>query len=464
MSHEIIIKNLKKELPREIVQLSSLFPEDKPLYLVGGAVRDILLRKKPTDWDFTTAAKPDEIIDYVRNWADGIWRVGLAFGTVGVIKNGIRYEITTFRSDIYKDGSRKPEITFSQTIEEDLIRRDFTVNSMAYQINDDKLIDPFGGLKDLRDGLLRTPRSVELSFTEDPLRMLRAITFTSTLNFQLNAEVYDGLVDFGHLLKNISAERIADELSKILLSEKPSQALHLLFYSKLSDYFLPEFSSLDIEQPTGFHHKNVLDHTLMVVDNTSPDLTLRLAALLHDIAKPICRKLDGKKVHFYGHDLTGSKMTRKIMRRLKFSSEMTQKVSKLVKMHMRPHTYREGVWTDSAIRRYIREAGDILPLLNQLTVADCTSLNPKVAWAAVEKQRELERQIDEVLEKENIMAIKPLISGTQIMEHFNIKPGPVIGKIHKIMLEKQIDGELSTIDAAWKLAEEIYKEELKDEG
>lgn len=457
-AEEIIISNIYEELPEIVLELNRLFPRDKPLYLVGGAVRDFVLGKKPSDMDFTTKAKPEEIIKITKKWADGIWTVGMAFGTVGIIKNNQKLEITTFRSDVYEHGTRKPQVTFSETIEDDLIRRDFTVNAMAYHINKKALIDPCGGMKDLKDKILKTPREVGKSFTEDPLRMLRAIAFKATLDMDLSVDVFNGVVEFGHLIKTISSERIADELIKMLTSPRPSEALRLLFYTKLSDHFLPEFSALDIEQPTGYHHKNVLEHTLMVVDNAAPDPVLRLAALFHDIAKPKTRKLIEKRVHFYGHDILGAKMTRAALRRLKFSSNIVSQASKLVEMHMRPHTYREGVWTDSAVRRYIRDAGDILSLLNQLATADCTSLKPKVAWAAVEKQKELERQIEEVLRKEDIRAIKPLLNGHEIMEKFNIKPGPMVGKIQKTVLEAQIDGKIENKEEAWQLAQTIFKQ------
>lgn len=294
---------------------------------------------------------------------------------------------------------------------------------------------------------------------EDPLRMLRAVVFTATLNINLSQEIFDTILKMGHLIKTVSAERIIGELSKILLVNKPSEALRLLFYTKLFDYILPEVGSLDIDQPTGFHHKNVLEHTFLVVDNCQPDLTLRLAALLHDIGKPKCRQLIGKKVHFYGHDIIGAKMAKAILKKLNFPKDITEKVSKTVKMHMRPHTYREQTWTDSAIRRYIREAGDVLHLLNELTLADCTSLKPQVAYRAVEKQKELERQIEEVLSKDDIRSIKPIIDGHRIIERYNLKPGPIIGKIHKLMLEEQIDGKLSSEEEAWDLIDKIIKNE-----
>lgn len=458
MSDSFVFSEIYNELPKKIITLSELFPPDKPLYLVGGAVRDLLLGKTPVDWDFATDARPDEIISFVKQWADSLWTVGIKFGTVGVLKNNIRYEITTFRADFYTQNSRRPEVTFSDSIEDDLLRRDFTINAIAYLIKEKKAVDPFGGIKDLKEKLLRTPRDTRTCFKEDPLRMLRAMTLHANLGVELNPEIFDAINELGHLLKNISAERISAELSKILLSPKPSDTLRLVFYAKLFDYFLPEFSELNIEQPTGYHHKNVLEHTLMVVDNTAVDLELRLAALLHDIAKPKCRKLIGKQVHFYGHDAVGAGMARKILKRLKFSSSAVQRVSKLVEMHMRPHTYREGVWTDSAVRRFIRDAGDILTLLNQLTLADCTSLKPKVAWAAVEKQKELERQIEEVQKREDVRAIKSLLTGHEIMEAFKISPGPVVGKIQKTVLQKQIDGDIKTKEEAWSLAKKIYRE------
>ncbi len=449
----------KVTLPKEVWELAGLFGEGQPLYLIGGAVRDILLGRQPVDFDFASAATPSQVKALVRRWADNVWTIGEEFGTIALLKNNVKYEITTFRGETYREGSRKPDVTFSDSLKEDLSRRDFTVNAVAYSLSEKIFIDPFKGAQDIKRRVLRTPGPVEQSFRDDPLRMLRAITFHATLGLKLSPEVFNGIVEHGNLLAQVSTERIADELVKILLAPRPSDALRLALRTGLSDYFLPELARLDIEQPVDYHHKNVLEHTLQVVDNAAPILELRLACLLHDIAKPDTREVVDGEIHFFRHELVGARMARRIMRRLKFSNELTDKVVELVKLHLRPHFYRDEVWTDSAVRRYIRDAGEVLPLLNQLVTADCTTLNPKIAAAAVEKQRDLERRIEEVLEKEDLMAMRPLLDGHQVMEAFGIEPGPMVGEILKGLLSAQIDGDLATEDEAWEMARAIYEDE-----
>lgn len=454
----MVVKRTVK-LDKEVWELAKLFDEERPLYLIGGAVRDILLGREPTDFDFAGAATPEEVKRTVKKWADNIWTIGEQFGTIAMLKNDIKYEITTFRGEKYANGSRKPSVRFSESLKEDLSRRDFTVNAIAYSLTEKAFIDPFKGIEDLKKGILRTPGPVEQSFRDDPLRMLRALTFHATLGLKLSPEVFNAIVEHGHLLAQVSTERIAEELCKILLAKRPSDALRLGLRSGLTNYFLPELARLDIEQPVEYHHKNVLEHTLQVVDNAAPVLDLRLACLLHDIAKPDTRAVVDGQIHFFRHELVGAQMARKILRRLKFPNPVIDKVVKLVKLHLRPHFYRDEVWTDTAVRRYIRDAGDVLPLLNQLVTADCTTLNPRIAAAAVEKQRDLEERIRAVLEKEDLLAMRPMLDGHQVMETFGIGPGPLVGKMLKALLDKQIDGELETEDQAWALARSIYEEE-----
>ncbi len=449
----------KVELPREVWELAALFGERHPLYLIGGAVRDILLGRTPIDFDFATPATPDEVKQIVRGWADNLWTIGERFGTIALLKNDVKYEITTFRGESYPAGTRKPDVQFSRSLKADLSRRDFTVNAIAYSLSEKTFIDPFNGVEDLKKRVLRTPGPVEQSFRDDPLRMLRAITFHATLGLELTPQVFNGIVEHANLIAQVSTERISDELVKILMVPKPSEALRLMLRTGLSDYFLPELSRLDIEQPVEYHHKNVLEHTLQVVDNSAPILELRLACLLHDIAKPDTRDVVDGQIHFFKHELLGAQMAKRIMKRLKFPNHVTNAVVKLVKLHLRPHFYRDEVWTDSAVRRYIRDAGEVLPLLNQLVTADCTTLNPKIARAAVEKQRDLEERIAEVLEKEDLMAMRPILDGHQVMEAFNIAPGPLVGKILKALLQAQIDGELDTEEEAWELARRVYEQE-----
>lgn len=456
-----MVATRKVALPKDVMELARLFDEDCPLYLTGGAVRDILLGRDPVDFDFATAVTPDGVKKLVRRWADNIWTVGEEFGTIAMLKNDVKYEITTFRGESYEKGSRKPAVTFSESLKDDLSRRDFTVNAIAYSFAEETFIDPFKGSGDLKKRVLRTPGPVEQSFRDDPLRMLRALTFHATLGLKLSPEVFNGIVEHGNLIAQVSTERISDELVKIMMAPKPSDALKLALRTGLSDYFLPELARLNIEQPVDYHHKNVLEHTLQVVDNSAPDLVLRLACLLHDIAKPDTREVVDGEIHFFRHELIGARMARKIMRRLKFPNDLTDKVVELVKLHLRPHFYRDEVWTDSAVRRYIRDAGEVLPLLNQLVTADCTTLNPKIAAAAVEKQRDLEQRIEEVLEKEDLLAMRPMLDGNQVMEAFDIEPGPLVGKILKALLASQIDGELTTEDQAWELARTIYEDEMR---
>lgn len=454
-----MVAKRKVTLPREVWELAKLFDADRPVYLIGGAVRDILMGRDPTDFDFATAASPADVKKIVKAWADNLWTIGEEFGTIAMLKNDVKYEITTFRGESYRDGSRKPTVTFSDSLKEDLCRRDFTVNAIAYCLTEKTFIDPFKGIDDLKRGVLRTPGPVEESFRDDPLRMLRALTFHTTLGLKVSPEVFNGIVEHGNLLAQVSTERIADELCKMLMAPVPSSGLRLALRTGLSDYFLPELARLDIEQPLDYHHKNVLEHTLQVVDNSSAVLELRLACLLHDIAKPDTREVIDGEIHFFRHELVGARMTRKILRRLKFSNEVADKVVKLVKLHLRPHFYRDEVWTDSAVRRYIRDGGEVLPLLNQLVTADCTTLNPKIAAAAVAKQKDLEARIEAVLEHEDLMAMRPMLDGHQVMETFDIEPGPLVGKILKGLLSAQIDGDLETEEQAWTLAREIFEEE-----
>ena len=451
-------------LPPEVLELAKLFPEDEPLYLVGGAVRDILLESQPTDLDFTTALTPDKVKIIVAEWSDEMWTVGERFGTIAALKGGIQYEITTFRAEQYDDETRKPEVAFSKTIEEDLVRRDFTVNAMAWGILEDKLYDLFEGRRDLKARVLRTPGSVEVSFRDDPLRMMRALRYHAALNFSMSKEIIVGIQDMGSMLAKVSAERVADELLRTLLADKPSSALRFMHETKLCLFFLPELTELEMDQPGGYHHKNVLEHTLLVVDNTNPESVLRLAALFHDIAKPRTRQIIGNKVSFHHHEYVGGQMTRQIMKRLRFSKSMTQDVATLVEMHLRPASYRDDTWTDSAVRRYIRDAGSLLDPLNALASADCTSLNPRVAQGAYERQKELEHRIAQVREAEDIAALRPMIDGNQIMKEFDIAPGRVVGQLRNALLDAQVDGDITEEDQAWEFLRERVAELQDGQG
>ena len=346
----------------------------RQLYLVGGSVRDAFLDVETKDLDFATDAHPAEIVELLDGWADGVYEVGAAFGTIGASKNGGQYEITTFRSDVYHEDSRKPRVEFSDNIETDLSRRDFTVNAMAVRLTGDgapEMVDPFGGLADLAAQVLRTPIDPEVSFGDDPLRMLRLYRFAATLGFYPAGEAVDAVARMRERLGIISAERIRDELTKMMEGDHVAAGLWGLVRSRLADEFLPELTALELEQDPVHHHKDVLAHTIAVVSKTSPDATLRLAALFHDIGKPATREFGDQGVTFHHHEVVGARMTRHRMRELRFPKDTVKDVSQLVFLHMRPHTYKMG-WTDSAVRRYVRDAGYLLERLNELVRCDVT--------------------------------------------------------------------------------------------
>ena len=422
-------------------------------YLVGGSVRDALLGKLGEDLDFTTSAQPDQIEALVRQVTHSVWDIGRAFGTIACqVRDDEGHwlvEITTFRADNYADHSRKPEVVFSDHLAGDLVRRDFTVNAMAMAMATGELHDPFNGLEDLADQVIRTPAAPELSFSDDPLRMLRAARFTSQLGFAPAPEVVKAMTDMAGRITIVSAERIRDELSKLLLCDNPRPGLNLLVATGLADIVLPELPALRMERDEHNRHKDVYEHSLTVLDQAialerqrghEPDLVNRLAALLHDIGKPATRRFEpGGKVSFHHHDVVGAKLTRKRLQALHFSNEQIKAVAALVELHLRFHGYGEGQWTDSAVRRYVRDAGDQLERLHILTRSDCTTRNALKANRLHRAYEELEWRIDALAEQEEMSAMRPDLNGRQIMELLGIPAGPIVGQAYDYLLERRID-------------------------
>jgi poly(A) polymerase len=421
-------------------------------YLVGGSVRDAFLDRPIEDVDLTTAARPEVVEKVVSGWADAVWLQGQRFGTVGCEKDGERFEITTFRADVYRPESRKPEVTYADDVETDLSRRDFTVNAMAIALDEPHLVDPFGGLADLSARRLRTPLSPEVSFEDDPLRMLRAARFVATLGFEPDSVVIHAIERMHERLQIVSAERIRDELSKLLLADDPSRGLWLLSRTGLSDEFLPELNAMRLEQDPIHRHKDVLAHTIAVVVNTSPRLRLRLAALLHDIGKPRTRGFGPQGVSFHHHEVVGARMARERLLALRYPNELVEDVVQLVLLHLRFHTYRMG-WTDSAVRRYVRDAGPLLDDLNELTRCDCTTRNERKAAALARRMDELEARIADLEAREELAKIRPALDGNEVMEFLGVKPGPIVGEAKSFLLEIRLDeGPISKDEARERLA------------
>lgn len=416
------------------------------LALVGGSVRDALLGRLGNDLDFTTDARPEDVLRVVRPWADAVWEVGIAFGTVGAQKQGYQIEITTYRSEAYDRTSRKPEVSYGDSIEEDLVRRDFTVNAMAVSLPEKEFVDPHGGLEDLAARVLRTPGTPEESFSDDPLRMMRAARFAAQLDFEVAPEVVSAMTEMAGRIEIVSAERVRDELNKLVLSANPRKGLTLLVEMGLADRVLPELPALRLERDEHHRHKDVYDHSLIVLEQAialekdGPDLTLRLAALLHDIGKPRTRRFekDGR-VSFHHHEVVGAKMTKKRMTALKYSNELIRDVSQLVELHLRFHGYGTGEWTDSAVRRYVRDAGPLLDRLHKLTRSDCTTRNKRKAAALSRAYDGLEERIAQLQEQEELDSIRPDLDGNQIMGILGVGPGPVIGRAYKFLLELRLE-------------------------
>jgi poly(A) polymerase len=419
--------------------------------LVGGSVRDALLdRFDDTDLDFTTSAHPDEIESSLAGWSDAQWDIGRSFGTIGARRGRWRLEITTYRSDVYALTSRKPDVHFGETLEGDLGRRDFTVNALAVRLPSAELVDPFGGQSDLRERTLRTPATPEESFSDDPLRMLRAARFVSQLNFSVRPELVGTMRKLASRIDVVSAERVRDELCKLILAPHPRLGLMLLVETGLADIVLPELPALRLELDEHHRHKDVYEHTLTVLDQAismeeklrggGPDLITRLAALLHDIGKPRTRRFspDGS-VTFHHHDVVGEKLAARRLSALRFPKGDVAAVARLVGLHLRFHGYGSGEWTDSAVRRYVRDAGPLLDRLHVLTRADCTTRNARKAAQLRRSYDNLEARIASLAEAEELAAIRPDLDGSQIMQVLGIAPGPVVGEAYRFLLELRMD-------------------------
>ncbi len=420
------------------------------LALVGGPVRDLLLRRDSNDLDFTTSASPDQIEACLRGWTDAMWDMGRDFGTIGARIGDDELEITTYRSDVYDPGSRKPDVDFGDTLEGDLVRRDFTVNAMALSLPDGRFVDPCGGIRDLAAGVLRTPSTPERSFGDDPLRMMRAARFVAQLGFSVSPDIVAAMRDMAERLEIVSAERIRDELVKLVLAPRPRLGLLLLVETGLADLVLPELPALRLLRDEHHRHKDVYEHSLTVLDQAialegrldggGPDLVTRLAALLHDIGKPRTRRFseDGT-VTFHHHDVVGAKMTAKRLRALRFSGAEAGDVAKLVELHLRFHGYQDGEWTDSAVRRYVRDAGPLLERLHILTRADCTTRNQRKAARLARTYDDLEQRIERLAEEEELSALRPDLDGEEIMAVLGVAPGPVVGEAYRFLLERRMD-------------------------
>ncbi|MBV9514605.1 MAG: CCA tRNA nucleotidyltransferase, partial [Mycobacteriaceae bacterium] len=415
------------------------------LYLVGGSVRDAILGRLGADFDFATDAKPEEVQRILRPWADALWDTGIQYGTVGAATDGHRVEITTYRSDTYDQVSRNPEVAFGTSIDEDLARRDFTANAMAVRVTGEgpgEFVDPLGGLSAIRHRLLDTPAAPEVSFGDDPLRMLRAARFTSQLGFSVAARVRTAIEHMAPELGRISAERVAAELDKLMLGEHPVAGIELMVDTGMGDVVLPEIGAMRLAIDEHHQHKDVYRHSLTVLrqaiglEDEGPDLVLRWAAVLHDIGKPATRRHepDGG-VSFHHHEVVGAKMARKRMRALKYSKQMIDDVSQLVYLHLRFHGYGDAGWTDSAVRRYVTDAGPLLARLHKLVRADCTTRNKRRAARLQANYDDLERRIADLAAKEDLQRVRPDLDGNEIMELLDIPAGPDVGEAWRYLKE-----------------------------
>ncbi|WP_066517356.1 CCA tRNA nucleotidyltransferase [Curtobacterium ammoniigenes] len=421
------------------------------LALVGGPVRDAFLGRHVSDLDFTTNATPEEILTVVTPIASATWDVGRQFGTIAARVRGEQVEITTYRSDVYDGATRKPEVTFGASIHEDLVRRDFTVNAMALRLPQQELVDDGGGLDDLLATRLRTPQSPTVSFRDDPLRMMRAARFASQLGFTVADDVREAMAALADTVAIVSAERIRDELVKILSTDDPIPGLRLLVDTGIAERILPELPAMRLEIDEHHHHKDVYEHSLTVLSQAigyehdrhpgeAPDLVLRLAALLHDIGKPATRRLEpGGAVSFHHHDLVGAKLARKRLRALRFDNDTIDAVTKLIELHLRFFGYTDGAWTDSAVRRYVRDAGDQLERLHELTRSDVTTRNRRKADRLGFAYDDLEERIAALRDQEELDAIRPDLSGDDIMRVLGIPPGREVGEAYRFLLETRME-------------------------
>ncbi len=433
------------------------------LYLVGGYVRDALLQRRTEELDFATDARPDRVRELVSGWHEGTWLQGIEFGTVGVQKGRYRLEITTFRAEQYVSDSRNPQVQHVGSIEDDLARRDFTINAIAVRLPDREFLDPFGGVADLASKALRTPGAPEESFGDDPLRMLRAARFVAQLDLTADRAVVEAMRVMNERLRIISAERIRDELAKLLESPRPSKGVDLATESGLCDIFLPELPALRLQQDPIHRHKDVYRHTLAVVDKIAdsdppgePDVVLRMAGLLHDIGKPATRRIDAEGVSFHHHEVVGARMAEERLRALRYPNTFIDEVVKLVEMHLRFHGFSRG-WSDSAVRRYVRDAGPLLDRLNRLVRCDCTTRNKMRARKLAVAMDHFEERIAKLAAEEDLKRIRPPIDGNDVMGHLGIEPGPVVGEALSMLLEHRLEHGEYAREEAFRLLEEWWR-------
>ena len=434
------------------------------LALVGGPVRDAFLGRKVHDLDFTTSATPDQIEKLVKPLADAIWDVGRAFGTIAAQLGGHTVEITTYRADSYDGSSRKPDVVFGSSLVEDLFRRDFTMNAMALTLPEVKLVDPCNGLEDLLAGVLRTPIEPEISFQDDPLRMMRGARFTSQLGAVIHPDTIAAMTTLAPRIADISAERVREEFTRLLATESPRQGLEVLVETGIADIVLPELPALRLESDEHAHHKDVYQHTLTVVEQAieeekrrfpdqSPDVVLRVAALLHDIGKPATRRFEGGGVvTFYHHDVVGAKLAKKRLKALRFDNNTVDSVARLIELHLRFFGYSEQAWTDSAVRRYVRDAGEELERLHILVRADVTTRNKRKADHLSFAYDDLEARIAVLAEQEELQAIRPELDGEAIMAILDLPPGREVGEAYRFLLELRLDeGEIGVDEVTKRL-------------
>lgn len=453
MAHLLDTSTLTAPLPPVVLEVGELFEAaGHELSLVGGPVRDLFLGRASPDLDFTTSADPDETLAVIKRWADAYWEIGRAFGTIGLRRGGYQIEITTYRAEAYDPSSRNPSVAFGTSLEDDLLRRDFTINAMALRLPSLELVDPFGGVRDLHAGLLRTPGTPSSSFSDDPLRMMRAARFVSQLGVSVAPEVSEAMGSMAERISIISAERVRDELVKLMQGKTPDAGIDLMVDSGLADHVLPEVSALRLETDEHHRHKDVYQHSLTVLRQAcaletgddgpvpAPDVVLRFAALLHDIGKPATRKFEpGGAVSFRHHDAVGAKLASKRLRALRFDNDTIKAVARLVELHMRFYGYGEAGWSDSAVRRYVSDAGPLLERLHRLTRSDVTTRNRRKAERLAFAYDDLETRIAALAEQEELASIRPDLDGEQIMALLGIRPGPVVGRAYRFLLEERME-------------------------
>ena len=447
---ELAIRSLIERAPLASSLAEEFKREGFRLALVGGPVRDAILGRLGNDLDFTTDAHPHQTKKILKAWADNTWDTGILFGTVAGKRGDTTVEVTTYRTEKYEEDSRKPDVEFGETIEGDLSRRDFTVNAMALELTTTtpEFIDPFGGIADLQKKILRTPTSPEQSFSDDPLRMMRAARFASQLGFEISPDVLDAMKSMSGRISIISAERVRDEFIKLLMSDLPRVGITILVDTGLADLVLPEIPKLRLEIDEHHHHKDVYEHSITVLEQAiaqedrlgGPNLVIRLAALLHDIGKPKTRNLiEGGGVSFHHHEVVGARLSKSRLKALRFDNETIEAVETLVALHLRFHGYGEGEWTDSAVRRYVRDAGDLLVHLHVLTRADCTTRNAKKADRLARTYDGLEERIAKLAQEEELSKIRPDLDGAQVMSLLQIKPSADVGKALDFLMELRME-------------------------